>query len=73
LTAELGESFEGMVEITGQLKYKPGHPWPFAADVQRITALPRKPKVSLKDLVGLIKLPEGHNSVSYVRSLRDAD
>ncbi len=73
LTAELGESFEGMVEITGKLRYKPEHPWPFAADVERITALPRKPKVSLKDLVGLIKLPEGQDSVSYVRSLRDAE
>jgi hypothetical protein len=73
LTAELGESFEGMVEITGQLRYKPDHPWPFAADVERISTLPRKPKVSLKDLVGLVKLPEGQDSVSYVRSLRDAE
>lgn len=73
LTAELGESFEGMVEVTGQLKYRPEHPWPYAADVERITPLPRKPKVSLKDLVGLVKLPEGTDSVSYVRSLRDAE
>ncbi|SRR5947199_7489743 len=73
LTAELGESFEGMVEITGQLRYKPEHPWPYAADVEHITTLPRKPKVSLKDLVGLVKLPEGEDSVSYVRSLRDAE
>ena len=73
LTAELGESFEGMVEITGQLRYKPEHPWPFAADVEHISALPRKPKVSLKDLVGLVKLPKGQDSVSYVRSLRDAE
>lgn len=73
LTAELGEGFEGMVEITGQLRYRPEQPWPFAADVEHITTLPRKPKVSLKDLVGLIKLPDGQDSVSYVRSLRDAD
>jgi hypothetical protein len=73
LTSDLGESFEGMVEITGRLRYKPEHPWPFAADVEHITKLPRKPKVSLKDLVGLIKLPEGQDSVSYVRSLRDAE
>jgi hypothetical protein len=73
LTADLGESFEGMVEITGKLRYKPEHPWPFAAEVEHITKLPRKPKVRLKDLVGLIKLPEGQDSVSYVRSLRDAE
>jgi hypothetical protein len=73
LTAELGESFEGMVEITGQLRYRPEQPWPFAADVEHISTLPRKPKVSLKDLVGLVRLPEGQDSVSYVRSLRDAE
>jgi hypothetical protein len=73
LTAELGEGFEGMVEITGQLRYKPEHPWPYAANVEHITTLPRKPRVSLRDLVGLLKLPEGQDSVSYVRSLRDAE
>jgi|SRR5271168_222113 len=73
LTADLGESFEGMVEITGQLRYRPEHAWPFAADVEHITMLPRKPKISLKDLVGLVKLPEGQDSVSYIRSLRDAE
>jgi len=73
LTAELGESFEGMVEITGKLRYRPKHPWPYAADVDRITPLPRKPAVSLKDLVGLVKLPEGQDSLSYVRGLRDAE
>jgi hypothetical protein len=73
LTAELGESFEGMVEITGQLRYKPEQPWPYAAEVERISPLPRKPEISLKDLVGLVKLPEGQDSVSYVRRLRDAE
>jgi hypothetical protein len=28
---------------------------------------------SLKDLVGLLQLPGGQDSVSYVRSLRDAE
>jgi hypothetical protein len=73
LTAQLGENFEGMVEITGQLRCKPEQPWPYAANVEHITTLPRTPKVSLKDLVGLGKLPEGEDSVSYVRSLRDAE
>jgi hypothetical protein len=73
LTSELGEGFEGMVEITGHLKYRPEQPWPYAADVDRIAVLPRRPTVSLKDLVGLIRLPEGQDSVSYVRGLRNAE
>lgn len=73
LAAELGEGFEGMVEITGRLHYNPQQPWPYAADVERITVLPRRPEVSLKDLVGLIKLPSNQDSVAYVRSLRDAE
>lgn len=73
LTVELGENFEGMVEITGRLTYKPDYPWPFSAEVEHISTLPRKPSVGLKDLVGLVKLPKGQDAVSYVRSLRDAE
>lgn len=73
LVSALGVGFEGMVEITGKLKYKPEQPWPFAADVDQIRVLPRKPAVGLNELVGLVHLPEGQDSVSYVRSLRDAE
>jgi hypothetical protein len=73
LSAELGEGFDGMVEITGQLRYKPGQPWPYAADVEHIRVLPRTPKIGLKDLVGLVRLPHDQDSVSYVRGLRDAE
>jgi hypothetical protein len=73
LAAELGEGFEGMVEISGRLHFRPQQPWPYAADVDHIIVLPKKPTVSLKDLVGLIKLPGNQDSVAYVRSLRDAD
>jgi hypothetical protein len=73
LVSALGVGFEGMVEITGKLKYKPEHPWPFAADVDHIRVLPRKPAVGLNELVGLVHLPEGQDSLSYVRSLRDAE
>lgn len=73
LVSSLGGGFEGTVEITGLLSYKPNQPWPFAADVDRIRVLPRTPEVSLRDLVGLIHLPEGLDSVSYVRSVRDAE
>jgi hypothetical protein len=73
LSTELGEGFDGMVEITGLLQYKPGQPWPYAADVEHIRVLPRKPKISLEDLVGLVRLPPNQDSVSYVRGLRDAE
>jgi hypothetical protein len=72
LVAKLGDSFEGPVEITGKLHYKPDRPWPFAVDVEDIRPLNKAP-VSLKDLVGLIKLPAELDSVSYIRSVRDAE
>jgi hypothetical protein len=72
LVARLGDSFEGTVEITGKLHYKPDRPWPFAVDVENIRPLNETP-VSLKDLVGLLKLPAEIDSVSYVRSVRDAE
>jgi hypothetical protein len=73
LVTSLGSGFEGTVEITGLLRYKPEQPWPYAADVDRIRVLPRSAEVSLRDLVGLIHLPEGFDSVSYIRSVRDAE
>jgi hypothetical protein len=73
LVTSLGAGFEGTVEITGLLRYKPEQPWPYAADVDRIRVLPRSPEVSLRDLVGLIRLPEDMDSVSYIRSVRDAE
>ncbi len=73
LVSELGEGFEGMVEIAGKLRYKPNQAWPFSASVDHIRVLPKKTTLGLKDLVGLIHLPEGQDSVSYVRRLRDAE
>jgi hypothetical protein len=72
LVEKLGGSFEGTVEITGKLHYKPDRPWPSAAEVENIRPLNKVP-VSLKELVGLVPLPPGINSVSYVRSVRDAE
>jgi hypothetical protein len=72
LVAKLGDSFEGTVEITGKLHYKPDRPWPFAVDVENIRPLNTAP-VSLKELAGLIKLPGEIDSVSYIRSVRDAE
>lgn len=72
LVTELSGSFEGIVEITGNLRYKPDQAWPYSAEVEHIRPL-RTPGVALRDLVGLIHLPEGQDSISYVRSVRDAE
>jgi hypothetical protein len=72
LVAKLGDSFEGTVEITGKLHYKPDRPWPSAVDVENIRPLNKAP-VGLKELAGLIKLPAGIDSVAYIRSVRDAE
>jgi len=73
LVHSLGDSFEGTVEIEGKLRYKPGQAWPYSAEVDHIKRLPTEPSVRLADLVGLIHLPEGQDSVSFVRGLRDAE
>jgi hypothetical protein len=73
LVHALGDSFEGMVEIEGSLRYRPNEAWPYSAEVEKIRRLPTKPKVNLDDLVGLLKLPDGQDSVSFVRGLRDAE
>jgi hypothetical protein len=73
LVHALGDSFEGMVEIEGSLRYRPNEAWPYSADIDKIRRLPTKPTVNLGDLVGLLKLPEGQDSVSFVRGLRDAE
>jgi hypothetical protein len=72
LVAALGDSFEGTVEITGTLHYHADQPWPHTAEVENIRPL-HPPNVGLKDLVGLIELPTGQDSVSYIRSVRDAE
>lgn len=71
LVTSLGAGFEGTIEITGLLHYRPAQPWPYAADVDRIRVIPRGPEVTLRNLAGLIHLPEGLDSVSYIRSVRD--
>jgi hypothetical protein len=73
LLSSLRGGFEDMIEVTGELHYKPNVPWPYAADVERIRVLPRSPEVGLRNLVGLVVLPEGQDSVSYIRSMRDAE
>jgi hypothetical protein len=73
LLEELEKGFEGTIEVAGALHYKSGESWPYAANVERIRVLPSTPTSSLKDLVGLIRLPNHLDSVAYIRSVRDAE
>jgi hypothetical protein len=73
LVSELGSGFEGVTEVEGILHYRREEVWPYAADIDAIRVLSHEHVGSLSDLVGLLRLPEGTDSVSYVRSVRDAD
>jgi|ERR1035441_3445123 hypothetical protein len=73
LVTELGYGFEGIVEVEGLLHYRREGIWPYKAEIDRIYVLTREQTVSLKDLVGLLRLPEGQDSVSYIRRVRDAE
>jgi len=73
LVSELGSGFEGVIEVQGLFHYRREEVWPHHAEVDGIRVLSREPSASLKDLIGLRRLPEGEDSVSYVRSARDAE
>jgi len=73
LVTELGSGFEGVVEVDGLFHYRREEVWPNRAEVTGIRVLARERLSSLQDLVGLFRLPAGQDSVSYVRSLRDAE
>jgi hypothetical protein len=73
IVEELGETFEDLLEVTGTLHYRIDDPWPYQIEVERIRRVPTRPALSIDQLVGAIRLPEGVDSVSYVRSLRDAE
>jgi len=73
LVTALGSGFEGMIEIDGLLHYRRDEVWPHRAEVGGIRVLSRQQAASLRDLVGLLHLPDGQDSVAYVRGLRDAE
>jgi hypothetical protein len=73
LVSELGSGFEGVAEVDGLLHYRRDEEWPHRAEVELIRVLAREHVTSLKDLVGILQLPRGQDSVSYVRSVRDAE
>jgi hypothetical protein len=73
LVPELGSGFEGVIQVEGLLHYRREEVWPHRAEIGGISVLSHERGASLKDLIGLLRLPEGQDSVSYVRSIRDAD
>lgn len=70
LVTELGYGFEGIIEVEGLLHYRREEVWPHQAEIDTIRVLSHSQVTSLKDLVGLLRLPEGQDSVSYIRSIR---
>ncbi len=73
LVNALGTGFEGVVEVEGTLHYRRDDVWPHRAEVDDIRVLARENLMPLRDLIGILRLPEGQDSVSYVRSIRDAE
>lgn len=73
LVTALGSGFEGTIEIDGLLHYRRDEVWPHSAQVDGIRVLSRQQAAPLRDLVGLLHLPDGQDSVAYVRGLRDAE
>lgn len=73
LVNELGAGFEGVAEIDGLLHYRREEIWPHRAEVDAIRVLAREQVTPLKELVGILRLPRGQDSVSYIRSVRDAE
>jgi hypothetical protein len=73
LVNQLGSGFEGVAEVDGLLHYRREEVWPHRVEVDAIRVLAREQVASLRDLVGILQLPRGQDSVSYVRSLRDAE
>ena len=72
LVAKLGDSFEGTVEsrascITSLIILGP------LQSMSKTSVRLNEAPVGLKDLVGLVKLPAEIDSVSYIRSVRDAE
>ena len=73
LVTALGSGFEGIIEVEGLLHYRREEVWPHQAEIDTIRVLSHEQVTSLKSLVGLLRLPEGQDSVSYIRGIRDAD
>jgi hypothetical protein len=73
LITALGSTFEKLVAVTGQLHYRKGELWPFRIDVGSIRS--QEPMTLGKFLENMrpISLPVGMDSVSAIRSLRDAE
>lgn len=73
LIAELGDTFEKVVDVRGTLHYKKGEAWPHRIDVHSIQ---KQTPLSLDEFFSQmqpIPLPAGTDSVSAIRSLRDGD
>jgi hypothetical protein len=73
LISELGDTFEKLVDVTGLMHYKKSEIWPSLIEVRSIRKLP---ELSLDEFLAEMQpfpMPNGTDSVSCIRSLRDAE
>jgi hypothetical protein len=73
LIGALGDTFEKPVNVTGLMHYRTGEIWPHRIDVRSVQ---RQPALTLDEFLAKMQpvtLPPGADSVSAVRSLRDAE
>jgi hypothetical protein len=73
LISDLGDTFEKLVDVTGLMHYKKSEIWPSLIEVRSIRKLP---ELSLDKFLADLRpfpIPDGMDSVRYIRSLRDAE
>ena len=73
LIAELGDTFEKTLDVKGILHYRRSEAWPFFVDVASVSKLPDITLEAVEKLIQPIVIPHGLDSVSYIRSVRDAE
>ncbi len=73
LISELGDTFEKLVDVSGLLHYRNDETWPTLVEVHTVRKLMQS---SLDEFLSQslpIPMPVGTDSVSFIRSLRDAE
>lgn len=73
LISSLGDTFEKLVDVTGILHYRSSEIWPFLIEVQSVRKLRQLSLDSFLAEMLPFPMSAGMDSVSCVRSLRDAE
>jgi len=73
LISALGDTFERLVDVTGLMHYKKSEVWPYLVHVRSVRKVGSFSLDSFLQNLKPFNLPPGHDSVSYIRSMRDAE